>query len=118
MNLCFGSFIAGTMLCGAMPANANNSMESNYASLPSYNGEDLELLVNNSGTHFRLWSPQSTAVRVLIYDTDRNTSAIDTLEMTKAEQGTWKASVAEKLYGKSTTMENGLMKHPECGLKL
>lgn len=105
MNLCFGSFIAGTMLCGAMPANANNSMESNYASLPSYNGEDLELLVNNSGTHFRLWSPQSTAVRVLIYDTDRNTSAIDTLEMTKAEQGTWKASVAEKLYGKFYTFQ-------------
>ena len=53
MNLCFGSFFTGALLCGAMTVNASNSMESNYASLPSYNGEDLELLVDNSGTHFR-----------------------------------------------------------------
>lgn len=105
MNLCFGSFFTGTLLCGAMTVNANNSMESNYASLPSYNGEDLELLVNNSGTHFRLWSPESNAARVLIYNTDRNTIAIDTLEMAKAEQGTWKASVPEKLYGKFYTFQ-------------
>ncbi|MBQ7042637.1 MAG: type I pullulanase [Muribaculaceae bacterium] len=88
-----------------MTANAHNSMESNYASLPSYNGEDLELLVDNSGTHFRLWSPESNAVRVLIYDTDRNTTAIDTIEMVKAEQGTWKTSVPEKLYGKFYTFQ-------------
>ena len=105
MNLCFGSFFTGTLLCGAMTVNANNSMESNYASLPSYNGEDLELLVDNSGTHFRLWSPESNAARVLIYNTDRNTIAIDTLEMAKAEQGTWKASVPEKLYGKFYTFQ-------------
>lgn len=105
MNLCCGSLLTGTLLCGAMTANAHNSMESNYASLPSYNGEDLELLVDNSGTHFRLWSPESNAVRVLIYDTDRNTTAIDTIEMVKAEQGTWKTSVPEKLYGKFYTFQ-------------
>ena len=105
MNLCFGSFFTGALLCGAMTVNASNSMESNYASLPSYNGEDLELLVDNSGTHFRLWSPESNAARVLIYNTDRNTIAIDTLEMAKAEQGTWKASVPEKLYGKFYTFQ-------------
>lgn len=105
MNLCFGSFFTGALLCGAMTVNASNSMESNYASLPSYNGEDLELLVDNSGTHFRLWSPESNAARVLIYNTDRNTTAIDSLEMTKAEQGTWKISVPEKLYGKFYTFQ-------------
>ncbi len=105
MNLCCGSFLTGTLLCGAMTANANNSMESNYASLPSYDGDDLELLVNSAGTHFKLWSPQSSAVRVIIYETDRNSSAIDTLEMTKADNGTWKASVADKLYGKFYTFQ-------------
>lgn len=105
MNLCCDSFLIGTLLCGAMTTNANNSMESNYASLPSYDGDDLELLVNNTGTHFKLWSPQSSAVRVLIYETDRNSNAIDTLEMTKAEHGTWEASVSDKLYGKFYTFQ-------------
>ena len=45
-------------------------MESQYASLPSYNGEDLELTVNDNGTHFRLWSPQAEAARVYLYNTD------------------------------------------------
>ena len=83
MNLCTGTLISGALLCGAMALNAENSMESSYASLPAYAGEDLELTVNNSGTHFRLWSPQATAARVIIYDTDRNTAPTAQLYMTR-----------------------------------
>lgn len=99
MNLCSSTLITGTLLCGVMALNATTDMDSNYVSLPAYNGEDLELTVDNGGTHFRMWSPQADAVRVMLYESDRNTSAIDTLKMVRAEQGTWTASVAEKLYG-------------------
>ena len=105
MNLCTGTLISGALLCGAMALNAENSMESSYASLPAYAGEDLELTVNNSGTHFRLWSPQATAARVIIYDTDRNTAPTAQLNMTRGLQGTWTASVADKLYGKFYTFQ-------------
>ncbi len=105
INLCSGTLLSGALLCGVPALNANNSMNQNYASLPAYNGEDLELKVDNSGTHFRLWSPQATAARVMIYDTDRNSNATDTLEMTRAEQGTWIASVAKQLYGKFYTFQ-------------
>ncbi|MBQ9072963.1 MAG: hypothetical protein IJY30_00640, partial [Muribaculaceae bacterium] len=104
MNLCSGALLTGALLCG-VPAFAANDMESNHASLPAYAGEDLELTVNNFGTHFRLWSPQADAAQVLIYCTDRNTQAIDTLEMKRAEQGTWTASVADKLFGKFYTFQ-------------
>lgn len=105
MNLCSGALLTGTLLCGAQASNATPNMESSYASLPAYNGEDLELTVDNNGTHFRLWSPTATAARVMLYNTDRNTASIDTLTMTRAEQGTWKASVADKLYGKFYTFQ-------------
>ena len=105
MNLCTGTLISGALLCGAMALNAENSMESSYASLPAYAGEDLELTVNNSGTHFRLWSHQATAARVIIYDTDRNTAPTAQLNMTRGLQGTWTASVADKLYGKFYTFQ-------------
>ncbi len=82
---------------------ARQADDAAYLSWPSYAGEDLELSVNETGTHFRLWSPEAQAAEVLIYDTGRNTPAVDTLEMKKAEQGTWTASVNKQLYGKYYT---------------
>ena len=105
-NLCRSTLLSGALTLG-IPAFAAETinMETAYASLPSYNGDDLELTVNNTGTHFTLWSPQADEVRVMLYPTDRNSAAIDTLEMKRADNGTWRASVAEKLYGKFYTFQ-------------
>lgn len=76
-----------------------------YNSYPVYDGDDLELVVDNSGTHFTLWSPAAQNVRVLLYDTDRNSAATDTLEMNRCEKGVWRAAVPQKLYGKFYTFQ-------------
>ena len=103
IKLCTGTMISAALLCG-VSANANvKDMETAYASFPAYNGEDLELKVDNQGTHFTLWSPQAQAAQVLIYNTDRNSDATATLEMQKGDNGTWRASVPEQLYGKFYT---------------
>lgn len=98
-NLCSGTLLTGALLCGVQTACTTTSMESQYASLPAYNGEDLELTVNDNGTHFRLWSPQAEAARVYLYNTDCNSVATDSLEMTRDENGTWVASAPGQLYG-------------------
>lgn len=103
MNHCAGTLLCGALLCGVPAFNAEAAMNSNIENLPAYAGEDLELTVNQSGTHFRLWSPQASATKVFIYATDRNSSPIDTLTMSKSENGTWAASVTDKLYGKFYT---------------
>lgn len=95
--------LAGVVSAPARSTNLPQYMESDYASWPVYNGSDLELSVDASGTHFTLWSPKAEAVEVLIYDTDRNTAPIATLSMKRGENGTWRASVPEKLYGKFYT---------------
>ncbi len=95
--------LSGAFAAGARNSNLPQYMESEYASWPVYGGSDLELTVDNSGTHFALWSPKAEAAEVLVYDTDRNTPAVDTLAMTRGENGTWRASVPEKLYGKFYT---------------
>ncbi len=82
---------------------AQTTMESSYENWPSYQGDDLELKVDNSGTHFALWSPKAEAVKVNIYATDRNTAPVRTLAMTRDKDGLWRASVPEKLYGKFYT---------------
>lgn len=77
--------------------------DARFASFPAYEGSDLELLVDSSGTHFTLWSPEAEAAQVLLYPTDRNSAAEDTLAMLRAESGTWRASVPSRLYGKFYT---------------
>lgn len=81
------------------------TVEDIYNSYPVYDGNDLELIVDNSGTHFTLWSPAVQNVRVLIYDKDRNGVAIDTLEMHPGEKGVWRAAVPQMLYGKFYTFQ-------------
>ncbi|WP_300811545.1 type I pullulanase [uncultured Duncaniella sp.] len=83
--------------CGA--AASAQSVDAKYLAYPSYSGEDLELTVNSKGTHWRLWSPGAEAARVMLYSTDRNTPATDTLEMQRSTNGTWIASVPRQLYG-------------------
>lgn len=103
IKLCSGTMLSAALLCG-MPAYANvTDMETAYASLPAYNGDDLELKVDNMGTHFTLWSPQAQAAQVLLYDTDRNTPSTQTLDMTKSDNGTWRVTVPSQLYGKFYT---------------
>lgn len=75
------------------------SPDAKYANYPTYSGEDLELTVDSKGTHWRLWSPEAEAARVILYPTGLNTAATDTLKMKRSEKGTWTASVPRQLYG-------------------
>ncbi len=92
------SIVTITALSCAIGAHAQHPDEK-YASYPAYPGDDLELTVDANGTHWRIWSPEAEAARVILYPTGLNTAATDTLEMKRAEKGTWTASVPEKLYG-------------------
>ena len=94
--------VAGVALCCAMNTVAATS-ETSYLSYPTYSGEDLELSVDSSGTHWRLWSPKAEAVRLNIYNSGTNTPAVSTIDMTRSTGGTWTASVPEQLYGKFYT---------------
>lgn len=95
--------IAALALAMGSAITAQTNPDSRYDTWPVYTGNDLELTVDASGTHFTLWSPEAEGAEVLIYPTDLNTAATDTLAMTRGEQGTWRASVPEQLYGKFYT---------------
>ena len=94
--------LASIALCCSMETVAENP-DSKYQNFPSYAGDDLELTVGADGTRWRLWSPEAEEVELLIYPTGRNSKAEQTLKMTKADKGTWTASLPGKLYGKYYT---------------
>lgn len=100
--------MAVSALCFMAPATFSTQAQSRYdeqfVAYPTYSGDDLELSVDNTGTHFRLWSPKAQEAKVNIYNNGHTGKPAMTLDMTfNAPTGTWTASVPEQLYGKFYT---------------
>ena len=104
MKLCTGTMMATAIIYGAGDAQATSPDEI-YSTYETYDGQDLELSVDNSGTHFTLWSPKAEAAKVLIYDSGRNSAPVKTIDMSRSDHGTWRASVPQQLYGKFYTFQ-------------
>ena len=104
MNEHLTKLLAATVMLGSTAmASAQNDVDARYVAYPSYDGADLELSVDPTGTRFALWSPEAESVRVFLYDTDRNSQPTDTLNMVKTNDGVWRAEVNRQLYGKFYT---------------
>lgn len=85
---------------------AQSNYDQQFVNYPTYNGTDLEVSVNTSGTHFKLWSPAAEAVRVNLYDRGRGGEPFDTLTLAKnPANGVWSGSVNAQLYGKFYTFQ-------------
>ena len=92
-------------MAAVMPfqANAQSAMDQQFATLPTYAGDDLGVTVHDGVTSFKLWSPQAQEVKLNIYPTGRNSVPDMTIGMLKGDNGVWTASVPESLYGKFYT---------------
>ncbi|MCM1005217.1 MAG: type I pullulanase [Prevotella sp.] len=91
---------------GSFSASAQSDFDKQFLSYPSYNGTDLELSVNPSGTHFKLWSPAAEAVHVNLYDEGRGGNPFNTLALSKnPATGIWSGTVDAQLYGKFYTFQ-------------
>lgn len=110
LNSRVSSIMAAILLAGGLTltgaAQTNSTYDARFIEWPTYNGSDLELTVDNSGTHFRLWSPKAKEARVNLYDNGHTGKAYKTLPMKfDAATGTWAVTVPEKLYGKFYTFQ-------------
>lgn len=56
MKLCTGTIVSAALVYGADKALAA-SPDAMYSTFETYDGNDLELVVDSKGTHFTLWSP-------------------------------------------------------------
>lgn len=98
--------IIGMTYAGSVSVMAQSTYDAQFVEYPTYSGDDLELSVDNSGTHFKLWSPKASEARVNLYDNGHTGKPWTTLNMTfDAATGTWSAYYPEKLYGKFYTFQ-------------
>ena len=98
---------AAMLACGVATqaeAQTNSKYDAQFIDWPTYDGSDLELTVDNRGTHFRMWSPKAEAVELRLYSNGATGTPCETIAMTRdVKTGTWVATKAEKLYGKFYT---------------
>lgn len=98
---------AAMLACGVATqaeAQTNSKYDSQFIDWPTYDGSDLELTVDNRGTHFRMWSPKAEAVELRLYSNGATGTPCETIAMTRdVKTGTWVATKAERLYGKFYT---------------
>ena len=110
MNKTLTVMTAALMLSGtsyiSSPAFAAGKYDEQFLDYPTYSGEDLELSVDESGTHFRLWSPKAQEVVLNLYNQGRNGEPYKSVAMTfHPDNGTWTATLPGKLYGKFYTFK-------------
>ena len=112
-DLCVGSLVAGAVLAPQYARGAGNDVaaaaagkvDAKYLSYPVYEGDGLELSINSGKADFRLWSPEAQAVKLRLYNSGRGGEALEAIDMEKAGDGTWTASVAPVPYGKFYTFQ-------------
>ena len=86
--------------------SAQSTYDAQFIEYPTYNGDDLEVSVDESGTHFRLWSPKAQEVALNLYDNGNTGAPFSSQKMNfDAATCTWAISFPEKLYGKFYTFK-------------
>jgi pullulanase len=66
---------------------------------PTYTGNDLGLTFVNNNANFRIWAPTATQVKLRLYSKGIGGEAVQTIDMKKAQQGTWTAVLIGKHLG-------------------
>lgn len=104
-TMCASSLTLGLMTFGAANFAAAQDVDSKYLSFPVYSGDDLEMVITPGNVSFALWSPEADAARVRIYPTDRNSRAIETIDMRKEANGVWRATAGKENVGNYYTFQ-------------
>lgn len=60
-----------------------------------YNGDDLGATYHDDVTHFKVWGPSATEVKLILHTPDRTLTTVH--EMQRSEKGTWSISIYEDL---------------------
>lgn len=106
INLCVGSLIVSLSIgAAAESALADQQGELDYSQYPVYSGDDLGLSINGNNARFRLWAPSAHEVKLRIYANSRGGESVSTINMSKAENGTWISEMSPVPYGKYYTFQ-------------
>ncbi len=64
-----------------------------FSSFPVYNGADLGLSYSSRQSSFRIWAPTAETVQIRLYQEGTGGDPLQTIDMNKADSGTWNIDI-------------------------
>lgn len=98
-NLTLVGVAAATVVSCAPSKQEYNS----YELYPVRSGSLTEMTYSPEGTVFTLWAPTADEVRVMLFEEGDGGHAYETIQLKRADEGTWTAQVKKDLLGKFYT---------------
>ena len=88
------------MLIGLIIPFVTRSQPKDFDTYPVYAGNDLGLTYTSERSSFRIWAPTAKEAELLLYSEGIGGEAIQTITMTKGNNGTWTALIKDDQQGK------------------
>ncbi|WP_428327779.1 type I pullulanase [Mucilaginibacter sp.] len=95
------SLVIIAMLTAFKPVKQTSPFD-NY---PVFTGNDLGVFYSPSKTAFKVWAPKASEVKLRLYAAGNGGSAMNTIAMTKSENGTWEITIHRNLLNKYYTFQ-------------
>jgi pullulanase len=76
-----------------------------YDDYPAYSGDDLGVSWSPSKTVFKIWAPTAEAVKLRLYAAGDGGEATKTMNLDKAQQGTWETIIVGDQHNKYYTLQ-------------
>jgi len=101
-----------------MLASFKAADKSPFDSYPVYTGSDLGVKYSPLKTTFKVWAPKASEVKLRLYDAGEGGDAINTVDMTKGINGTWRTVINKDIKNKYYTFQikrdgNWLLEAPD-----
>jgi pullulanase len=77
----------------------------NYANYPTYTGNDLGVSYSKQQTVFKVWAPKASEVKLRLYEAGNGGDAINTIDLTKADNGAWQTTVTQDIKNRYYTFQ-------------
>ena len=105
-----------------MLASFKAADKSPFDSYPVYAGSDLGVKYSPLKTTFKVWAPKASEVKLRLYDAGEGGDAINTVDMTKGINGTWRTVINKDIKNKYYTFQikrdgNWLLEAPDIYAK-
>lgn len=99
------SVLSILLAIGLLSCNGGGKRYASVDDYPEYKGNDLGMSYTPEGTSFRVWSPGAEAVVLRLYPDGQESDALQTVDMERAEDGTWTSHIAGDRKGQFYTFQ-------------
>ena len=95
--------LVGVAAATAVSCAPSKQEYNSYELYPVRSGSLTEMTYSPEGTVFTLWAPTADEVRVMLFEEGDGGHAYETIQLKRADEGTWTAQVKKDLLGKFYT---------------